>query len=191
MNYLESLLRDIPWRHDEAIMFGKHIVTARQDRVVWRRELFLHHTPDTIMSRLKWTESLLAIKAVVEEIAGYTYNSCLLNLYLDGTQGMGWHHDDEKGLGKNANIASVSLRSRTPLRLPPQTKPRESFRHARTRQPSHHARAPPKAIGSTRSQKAKRSPRPVLTSPSAACFTTHERLRPHRPSHRVHQFELR
>ena len=107
-DFLESLLRDIPWRHDEAIMFGKHIVTAR--KVAWYGDENYSYTYSGHNHvALKWTESLLAIKTVVEEIADYSYNSCLLNLYLDGSQGMGWHHDDEKGLGKNANIASVSF----------------------------------------------------------------------------------
>jgi alkylated DNA repair dioxygenase AlkB len=49
------------------------------------------------------------MKKLVEERTGASYNSCLLNLYADGEQGMGWHHDDENGLGSNSNIASVSF----------------------------------------------------------------------------------
>jgi alkylated DNA repair dioxygenase AlkB len=40
---------------------------------------------------------------------GETYNSCLLNLYHTGTEGMGWHSDAEKNLKKNGAIASVSF----------------------------------------------------------------------------------
>ena len=106
--FFQTLSKDIPWRHDEAIMFGKHIVTARQ--VAWYGDENYSYTYSGHNHvALKWSTELLSIKQVVENIAGYTYNSCLLNLYEDGTQGMGWHHDDEKGLGKNANIASVSF----------------------------------------------------------------------------------
>ena len=106
--FFKSLLADIPWRHDEAIMFGKHIVTDR--KVAWYGDENYSYTYSGHNHvALKWTDTLLAIKTVVEKIADYTYNSCLLNLYADGSQGMGWHHDDEKGLGKNANIASVSF----------------------------------------------------------------------------------
>jgi alkylated DNA repair dioxygenase AlkB len=52
---------------------------------------------------------LLALKAIVESHTAETYNSCLLNLYHDGTEGMGWHSDDEKDLKKDGAIASFSL----------------------------------------------------------------------------------
>ena len=107
-SFYKTLLTEIPWRHDEAIMFGKHIVTDR--KVAWYGDENYSYTYSGHNHvALKWTDTLLAIKTVVEKISDYTYNSCLLNLYEDGSQGMGWHHDDEKGLGKNANIASVSF----------------------------------------------------------------------------------
>jgi alkylated DNA repair dioxygenase AlkB len=37
------------------------------------------------------------------------FNSCLLNLYHDGNEGMGWHSDDEKSIEDNSSIASVSF----------------------------------------------------------------------------------
>ena len=46
---------------------------------------------------------------MVEEFAGVKFNSCLLNLYHNGDEGMGWHSDDEESLGKNNTIASLSL----------------------------------------------------------------------------------
>ena len=58
---------------------------------------------------LVWTEELIALKAIVESHTTETYNSCLLNLYHDGTEGMGWHSDDEKDLKKDGAIASLSL----------------------------------------------------------------------------------
>jgi len=106
--FFQTLLAEIPWRHDEAIMFGKRIVTDR--KVAWFGDENYSYTYSGHKHvALKWTDSLLAIKAVVEKIADYTYNFCLLNLYEDGTQGVGWHHDSEKSLGKNANISSVSF----------------------------------------------------------------------------------
>ncbi len=33
----------------------------------------------------------------------------MLNLYHNGNEGMGWHSDDEKSLGKNNTIASLSF----------------------------------------------------------------------------------
>jgi alkylated DNA repair dioxygenase AlkB len=52
---------------------------------------------------------LLELKKIAEEITGATFNSCLLNLYHNGNEGMAWHSDDEKSLGKNTAIASFSF----------------------------------------------------------------------------------
>ncbi|MBK1833000.1 alpha-ketoglutarate-dependent dioxygenase AlkB family protein [Roseibacillus ishigakijimensis] len=107
-DYLRVLLDEIPWQHDEAVIFGKHIVTAR--KVAWYGDARYDYTySGRTRTARPWTPELLEIKTEVERLGGSTYNSCLLNLYADGTQGMGWHHDDEKGLGKNSDIASVSF----------------------------------------------------------------------------------
>jgi alkylated DNA repair dioxygenase AlkB len=52
---------------------------------------------------------LQLLKKLIEDKTGETYNSCLLNLYHSGDEGMGWHSDGEKELKKNGAIASVSL----------------------------------------------------------------------------------
>ena len=60
-------------------------------------------------SALPWTKELLALKTLVENKTGETFNSCLLNLYHDGSEGMAWHSDGEKDLKKNGAIASLSF----------------------------------------------------------------------------------
>jgi alkylated DNA repair dioxygenase AlkB len=52
---------------------------------------------------------LNAIKTKVEAATQTQFSSCLLNLYRDGQDSNGWHADDEKELGLNPVIASVSL----------------------------------------------------------------------------------
>ena len=52
---------------------------------------------------------MLELKQKVEKITGDKFNSCLLNLYHNGEEGMAWHSDDEKSLGENTTIASLSL----------------------------------------------------------------------------------
>ncbi|HPQ95437.1 MAG: alpha-ketoglutarate-dependent dioxygenase AlkB [Thiothrix sp.] len=107
-HYLRLFLAEIPWQHDEAMFFGKHIVTARQ--VAWFGDAHYDYTySGRTRTARPWTPGLQAIKAEVERLGGAHYNSCLLNLYADGSQGMGWHHDDEKGLGVDSDIASVSF----------------------------------------------------------------------------------
>ena len=107
-NLLEALLHGIPWQHDEAVMFGKRIVTAR--KVAWYGDAEFSYTYSGITKRATpWTPALKNLKATAEKWTGATYNSCLLNLYHHGGEGMAWHSDDEKMLAPNAPIASLSF----------------------------------------------------------------------------------
>ena len=58
---------------------------------------------------MPWTTELLELKKIAEELTGEKFNSCLLNLYHNGDEGMTWHSDAEKVLKKNGAIASLSL----------------------------------------------------------------------------------
>lgn len=107
-HYLEVLLNAIEWRNDEAIIFGKKIITKR--KVAWYGDLPFSYTySNTTKSALPWTKELLELKALIEEKTGETFNSCLLNLYHNGDEGMAWHSDAEKDLKKNGAIGSLSF----------------------------------------------------------------------------------
>lgn len=107
-HYFDVLMEDIKWQHDEAIIFGKRIITKR--KVAWYGdENYAYTYSNTTKQALPWTKELLELKALAEEITGTKYNSCLLNLYHNGDEAMAWHSDDEKALGKNTVIASLSL----------------------------------------------------------------------------------
>lgn len=106
--WFESLLKNVQWKHDEVTIFGKKHITKRQ--VAWYGEDdFEYRYSNSSRSALPWTPQLLSLKKVVEDATNTSFNSCLLNLYNDGAEGMGYHSDDEKELGKNPVIASVSL----------------------------------------------------------------------------------
>lgn len=106
--HYDALLRDIPWKHDEAVIFGKRIVTAR--KVAWYGDSDFSYTySGTTKQALAWTPELAELKTLVESLAGSRFNSCLLNLYHNGGEGMAWHSDDEKSLVRNSAIASLSL----------------------------------------------------------------------------------
>jgi alkylated DNA repair dioxygenase AlkB len=106
--YLEKLLDNIAWKNDEAVIFGKHIITKR--KVAWYGDTAFSYTYSNITKQaLAWTPELLALKKLTEQKTGTKFNSCLLNLYQDGNEGMAWHSDDEKSLGKNTSIASLSF----------------------------------------------------------------------------------
>jgi alkylated DNA repair dioxygenase AlkB len=107
-HYLERLLTTIEWKNDEAVIFGKHIVTKR--KVAWYGDESYSYTySNTTKTALAWTSELMELKALVESKTGVSYNSCLLNLYHDGAEGMAWHSDDEKMLTRNGSIASLSF----------------------------------------------------------------------------------
>jgi alkylated DNA repair dioxygenase AlkB len=106
--YLNILLNNIQWKNDEAVIFGKHIITKR--KVAWYADTDCSYTySNTTKQALAWTKELLELKALVEQLTGEQFNSCLLNLYHNGDEGMAWHSDDEKALGKDTSIASLSF----------------------------------------------------------------------------------
>lgn len=106
--YFEKLMDNIQWENDKAIIFGKTIITKR--KVAWYGDQPFEYTySKTTKSALPWTKELLELKEIIEKKSGETYNSCLLNLYHSGEEGMAWHSDAEKDLKKNGAIGSLSF----------------------------------------------------------------------------------
>jgi alkylated DNA repair dioxygenase AlkB len=121
--YFDLLLQNILWRNDEAVIFGKHIVAKR--KVAWYGDSdYLYTYSNTTKQALTWTKELSDLKQRVEEITGTKFNSCLLNLYHNGDEGIAWHSDDEKPLGENSIIASLSFGAERKF----------SFKHKHTKQ---------------------------------------------------------
>jgi alkylated DNA repair dioxygenase AlkB len=107
-HYLEAMLETIEWKNDEAVIFGKRIITKR--KVAWYGDRQFEYTySNTTKQALPWTKDLLELKAITEKATGEMFNSCLLNLYHDGSEGMAWHSDGEKDLKKNGAIGSLSF----------------------------------------------------------------------------------
>ncbi|RZM21297.1 MAG: alpha-ketoglutarate-dependent dioxygenase AlkB [Pedobacter sp.] len=107
-HYYEALLNNIEWKQDEAVIFGRHILTKR--KVAWYGDFEFEYTYSNITKRaLSWTKELLELKAIAEKTTGEFYNSCLLNLYHTGDEGMAWHSDGEKDLKKHGAICSMSF----------------------------------------------------------------------------------
>ncbi|SJZ38922.1 alpha-ketoglutarate-dependent dioxygenase AlkB family protein [Sediminibacterium ginsengisoli] len=106
--YYQKLLHGISWQNDEAYIFGKHFITKR--KVAWYGDRnYLYTYSNATKQALVWTEELLQLKKLAEQLTSGSFNSCLLNLYHDGSEGMAWHSDDEKSLGRNTTIASLSF----------------------------------------------------------------------------------
>ncbi|AOW21196.1 alpha-ketoglutarate-dependent dioxygenase AlkB family protein [Urechidicola croceus] len=107
-SYFEILLNTIEWKNDVAVIFGKRIETKR--KVAWYANKPFEYTYSNNTKLAKsWTSELLELKEIVEQNTGETFNSCLLNLYHNGNEGMAWHSDAEKDLKKHGAIASLSF----------------------------------------------------------------------------------
>jgi len=105
---LEQLLHTIDWKNDEALIYGKRIITKR--KVAWYgSKAFPYTYSKTTKTALPFNEVLLQLKQKIESLTGELFNSCLLNLYHTGEEGMAWHSDAEKELKKNGAIGSLSF----------------------------------------------------------------------------------
>ncbi len=103
-----DLLGNIAWKNDEVIVYGKHIVTER--KIAWYGDEAYRYTySNTTKQAHPWSRELIQLKKIVEKHTNTRFNSCLLNLYHNGSEGMSWHSDNEESLGNNAVIASLSL----------------------------------------------------------------------------------
>ncbi len=106
--YFKKLLNTINWQNDQAIIFGKKIITKR--KIAWYGDKPYKYTySKTTKYALPWTEDLLKLKTIVEKETHETFNSCLLNLYHNGEEGMAWHSDGEINLKKDGAIGSLSF----------------------------------------------------------------------------------
>ena len=107
-HYQEKLLTTIDWKPDEAVIFGKHIHTKR--KVAWYADSnFKYSYSGVTKEALTWTKELLELKKITEKLTHERFNSCLLNLYHNGDEGMAWHSDGEKDLKKHGAIWSMSF----------------------------------------------------------------------------------
>ncbi len=107
-DYFEKLMQNIAWENDQAIIFGRQITTKR--KVAWYGDQGYEYTYSNVNRyALPWAVELLELRQRVQQLTGEHFNSCLLNLYHTGEEGMAWHSDDETDLKKNGAIASLSF----------------------------------------------------------------------------------
>jgi len=107
-NLHQKLIDNIQWRQDKIKLFGKLIDQPRLTAFYGDTTKSYSYS-GIVMKPNDWNDDLLFIKNRVEEVAKITFSSVLLNYYRDGKDSMGWHSDDEKELGQNPVIGSVSF----------------------------------------------------------------------------------
>jgi alkylated DNA repair dioxygenase AlkB len=108
-NYFKDFAENINWRQEEIKLYGKTYPVPR--KTAWYGyEGFNYKYSGIFCNPEPWTKELLGIKRVIESfLPNSNFNSVLLNYYRNGNDKVSWHADDEKGLGLNPLIASVSL----------------------------------------------------------------------------------
>lgn len=121
--YFDKLLNGINWQPDQAKLFGKIVYTKR--KVAWYGdEPYRYRYSNIEKIAQPWEETLFSLKQLVTNLTGEAFNSCLLNLYHNGNEGMAWHSDAEKDLKKHGTIASLSFGAERKF----------SFKHKSTKQ---------------------------------------------------------
>ncbi|WP_136468384.1 alpha-ketoglutarate-dependent dioxygenase AlkB family protein [Flagellimonas onchidii] len=109
-HHFQSLKDSIPWQQDKITVFGKVYDQPRLTALFGTGRSTYSYSGITMYPN-PFTPELLNIKNKVEQVTNVSFNTCLLNYYRDGKDSNGWHADDEKELGKNPIIASISLGS--------------------------------------------------------------------------------
>lgn len=106
--HLAALLREVKWKQEPIVMFGKKVLQPRLTAWVGDPDKPYRYSSITMQPQ-PWTDSLLEIRRRVESLANVQFTSALLNFYRDGQDSMGWHRDNEKELGAEPVIGSVSF----------------------------------------------------------------------------------
>jgi alkylated DNA repair dioxygenase AlkB len=104
----DELINKIDWKNEVVVMFGKEITTKRKVAFYSDQHIEYRYSQKT-KKGLQWIPILIQIRSIVESYTNTQYNACLLNLYHNGNEAMGWHADNEVEIIPNSSIASISL----------------------------------------------------------------------------------
>jgi len=106
--YFNLLKKEIQWRQDNIKIFGKIYPQPRLTALYANNNKSYSYS-NIKMQPITFTPTLFDIKSKIEKRLNSQFTSCLLNLYRNGQDSNGWHADNEKELGLNPVIASLSL----------------------------------------------------------------------------------
>ena len=105
---LQDLISDIEWRQESIRIYGK--VMPQPRLVAWYGDPGkTYHYSGISLAPLPWTSLLTELRLLVQECTGERFNSVFLNLYRDHNDSMGFHSDDERELGTEPTIASLTF----------------------------------------------------------------------------------
>ena len=107
-SFFQELKEKVKWQQDDITVFGKTYAQPRLTALYADNQKTYSYSNIT-MHPHQFGDTLLKIKELVIEHTKFEFTTCLLNRYRNGKDSNGWHADDEKELGQNPVIASVSL----------------------------------------------------------------------------------
>lgn len=105
---MHQFIKEVPWRQQVIQMYGKDVITPRL--TAWYGDSNKSYQfSGTKFDPVPWTPELYELKKKIQKATGLSFNSVLLNFYRDGNDSVAWHSDNEKELGINPHIASLSI----------------------------------------------------------------------------------
>jgi len=114
--FLKTLIQKIDWRQNTIRLYGKKSLVPRLE--AWYGDRGKSYSYSGIkMYPTPWIEEILEIKRAIEKHTQNTFNSVLINYYRNGKDRVAWHSDDEKELGQNPVIGSVSFGAERKFKL--------------------------------------------------------------------------
>ena len=103
-----GLIKQVAWQEEDIVLYGKRFAQPRL--IAWYGDAGKQYRYSGVTHYpLPWSPLLLALKQKVEALCEYSFNSALLNYYRHERDSMGMHSDDERELGPQPVIASLSL----------------------------------------------------------------------------------
>ncbi len=121
ISLMNQLIKDVPWRQQVIQMYGKEVITPRL--TAWFGDSNKSYQfSGTKFDPVPWTSELSDLKEKIQKVTGLSFNSVLLNFYRDGNDSVAWHSDNEKELGINPHIASLSIGQAASVRVSAQNR---------------------------------------------------------------------
>ena len=105
-----KLQNETPWQQDDITVYGKTFAQPRLT-ALFGNEGKPYGYSNIIMQPNAWNSTTMFIKNEIEKICNENFTTVLLNNYRSGQDSNGWHADNEKELGRNPTIASISFGS--------------------------------------------------------------------------------
>lgn len=106
--FIQTLSQDIPWRQEPIRLFGKWILQPRLTALIGNSGITYRYS-GIEMATSPWPKSVAEIRSRIETLTQSSFAFALANFYRNGDDSMGWHSDDERELGPQPSIASVSF----------------------------------------------------------------------------------